>query len=412
MIKLHFLIQHYFDNWDTVSDRESYKWLAFRHFKDNCYKDYANIGEWVNAVFSKTDNLLSSNQYYPLGVIKDFASKEGEPTALLGLFRALLNKDSLPTDDRVHDFIVGAKSLVRTMSHKGYRDWKERKRLNSFQDVRAVSVYLSMFYPNDFYIYKFDIFKEFARQVNYTILNKNAVARLFEYQRLCDDVKVELLRNRELIDRYKDWLKKYGYEDNNFNLLTQDFIYAIAVHLNSDTYSKIRGKKSRVKILNTVSTDDLQPTITSNKGSFVGVKGIDYDKIDKQNKMYGNLGELWAINYEKDRLKELKIDPNLVRHAAKEDGDGCGYDIESVEDDGKTPRYIEVKTTTSNETQPIYFTNNELAFSVHNREHYYIYRVYNFKSANDTANLTIIERTSLDEVNAEPVKYRAIISHK
>lgn len=247
MINLHFLIQHYFNNWDRVSEWESYKWLAFKHFKDNCYKDYANIGEWVNAVFSKTDNLLSSNQYYPLGVIKDFASEEGERTVLLGLFRALLQKDSLPTDDRVRDFIVGAKSLVRTMSQNGYSDWKERKRLNSYQDVRAVSVYLSMFYPNYFYIYKFDIFKEFARQVNYTISSKNAVDRLFEYQRLCDAVKVELLKNKDLIDRYKSWLKSSGYEDNNFNLLTQDFIYAIAVHLNSDTYSKIKGKKSRVK---------------------------------------------------------------------------------------------------------------------------------------------------------------------
>lgn len=412
MIKLHFLIQHYFDNWKIVSDRESYKWLAFRHFKDNCYKDYANIGEWVNTVFSKTDNLLSSNQYYPLGVIKDFASKEGEPTALLGLFRALLQKDSLPTDDRVRNFIVGAKSLVRTMSQNGYSDWKERKRLNSFQDVRAVSVYLSMFYPNDFYIYKFDIFKEFARQANYIIRSKNAVDRLFEYQRLCDAVKVELINNKGLINFYKDWLKEFGYEDDNFNLLTQDFIYATAVHLNSDTYSKIKGKKSRVKILNTVSADDLQSTITSNKHSFVGVKGIEYDKIDRQNKMYGNFGELWVINFEKDRLRELNIDTDLVRHAAKEDGDGCGYDIKSVENDGKTPRYIEVKTTTGDETQPIYFTKNELAFSMDHKEHYYIYRVYNFKSADDTANLTIIEKTGLDEINAEPVKYRAIISHK
>lgn len=412
MIKLQFLIQHYFDNWGKISDRESYKWLAFRHFKDNCYKDYANIGEWVNAVFSKTDNLLSSKQYLPLGMIKEFATTDGEPIALKNIFSTLLQENSLPTDYRVRDFIAGAKSIMLTMADRGYGNWKGRKNLNSYQDVRAVSVYLSMFYPNDFYIYKFDIFKEFARQVNYTISSKNAVDRLFEYQRLCNEVKVELLRNRELIDHYKDWLKKYGYEDNNFNLLTQDFIYAIAVHLNSDTYSKIKGKKSRVKKLNIVSANDLQSTIISNKHSFVGVKGIDYDKIDRQNKMYGNLGELWAINFEKDRLKKLNIDTDLVRHSAKEDGDGCGYDVKSVEDDGKTPRYIEVKTTTGDEAQPIYFTDNELAFSMDHKEHYYIYRVYNFKSADDTANLTIIEKTGLDEINAEPVKYRAIISHK
>lgn len=412
MINLHFLIQHYFNNWDGVSRCERYKWLAFKHFKDNCYKDYANIGEWVNAVFSKTDNLLSSKQYLPLGMIKEFATTDGEPIALKNLFSTLLQEDSLPTDYRVRDFIAGAKSIMLTMADRGYGNWKGRKNLNSYQDVRAVSVYLSLFYPNDFYIYKFNIFKEFARQVNYTIRSKNAVDRLFEYQRLCNDVKVELIKNTELINFYKGWLKSSGYEDNNFNLLTQDFIYAIAVHLNSDTYSKIKGKKSRVKTLNIISTNDLQSPIISNKHSFVGVKGIAYDKIDRQNKMNGNFGELWAINFEKDRLRELNIDTDLVRHAAKEDGDGCGYDIKSVENDGKTPRYIEVKTTTGDETQLIYFTDNELAFSMHNKEHYYIYRVYNFESADDAANLTIIEKTGLDEINAEPVKYRAIISHK
>ena len=62
MIKLHFLIQHYFDNWEIVSDRESYKWLAFRHFKDNSYKDYANIREWISTVFCKTNNLYVITQ--------------------------------------------------------------------------------------------------------------------------------------------------------------------------------------------------------------------------------------------------------------------------------------------------------------------------------------------------------------
>lgn len=411
MIKLQFLIQHYFDNWNTVSKWESYKWLAFRHFKDNCYKNYANIGEWISIVFGKTENLLSSKKYLPLGMIKEFATTDGEPIVLKSLFNTLLQEDSLPTDYRVRDFIAGAKSIMQTMADRGYGNWKGGKNLNSYQDVRAVSVYLSMFYPNDFYIYKFDIFKEFARQINYTIRSKNAVDRLFEYQRLCDVVKVELIKNKDLTDFYKDWLKKSGFEDDNFNLLTQDFIYATTVHLNSDTYSKVKGNKSRVGVLNIVKANELKTSVKSKEYSHKGVKGVDYNKIDRQNKQTGNFGELWAINFEKDRLKELKIDPNLVRHAAQENGDGCGYDIKSVEDDGKTPRYIEVKTTTGDEIQPIYFTDNELVFSINNKKHYYIYRVYNFKSADDTANLTIIEKTSLDEINAEPVKYRAIISH-
>ena len=50
-------------------------------------------------------------------------------------------------------------------------------------------------------------------------------------------------------------------------------------------------------------------------------------------------------HFHNERLAKLGIKHKVI-HTSVEEGDGKGYDIVSIEDDGVTPRYIEVKTTT------------------------------------------------------------------
>ena len=404
-------IELYYKDWDDISDKESYKWAAFKHFKENYTKKFDTTYEWIRNIFGKSDNLLTSFRYLPFDVLLDISKPNGRPIDLKRLFDDLWKKGIPPTKERVCDFIEGAKSIMQTMAKEGYSDWKDRKNLNTYQDAHSVSVYLSMFYPNDFYIYKYSIFNEFAKTIDYTIKSSNAIDRLFEYQTLCNLVKNELKKDVDLIDDYKIWLRSHNYEDCNFNLLTQDFIYAVVVYLNSDTYKNIKGNKKRVGKLIELTENDLVFTPSQKQNSYKGVKGINYHKICRQNEKLGVKGELWVMNVEKERLIKLNIDPNKVKHSAKDDGDGCGFDIESVEDDGVTPRYIEVKTTSGGSTQPIFFTDNEMRFSIDNKDNYYLYRVYNFKAADNTADLTIV-KASLDKLNAEPVSYRAKVMHK
>ncbi len=411
MIDLRPYIQDYKNQRDPrIIGLEAYKWKAFRHFKENCYKKYNSIGEWVCEVFLKAENLLSSRYYLPLGMLVDFSSEDGEPGQLQELLKKMLVVDSVPTPQVVQDFIDGSKQIMQTMASKGYKDWHERRKLNSYQDVHAVSVYLSMFYPNDFYLYKFSVFKIFADKVGYTIKTRNAVDRLFEYQDFCNIVKEELKKDVDLIADYKDWLKSSDYEDDKLCLLTQDFIYAVARHLNHESCGKVKGNQPRVRSIEIKLVSELEfpGKETSKQRKYNGVKDVDYEKISRQNSKCGKAGELWAINAEIDRLKELKLNEDLIEYAAQKKGDGCGYDIQSVEDDGVTPRYIEVKTTPGAKSQSLYFTDTEMDFSKENREHYYLYRVYNFKSENEPADLLIV-KGGLDEIYATPKSYEAKI---
>ena len=111
--------------------------------------------------------------------------------------------------------------------------------------------------------------------------------------------------------------------------------------------------------------------------------------------------------YEKDRLQKLGIQFE-VQHSSIEKGDGLGYDILSVEDDGITPRYIEVKTTTGPLSQAFYYSENELNFSSINNKNYYIYRIYNFKEATMQADLLILHG-SLADLKGTPIVYKASI---
>ena len=261
-------------------------------------------------------------------------------------------------------------------------------------------MYLALRYPNQHYIYKYGIFRDFTKIVEYQRKETDKVDRFIEFYSLCGEVKKELLKEKEFIAQYNAWMKLHGYADEKYNLLTQDFIYSVVRYLSSDAYSKADKKKpiatNEPREIRASEFHNIQSTVSD---EFKGVKGVNYAKKDELYRGIGLLGEEWVITYEKERLSKLGITHNVI-HTSIEEGDGKGYDIESVEDDGVTPRYIEVKTTTGGVSQPFYYTDNELRYSDLNSEHYYVYRVYGFINARKQAELLII-KGSLKELNGK-----------
>ena len=58
---------------------------------------------------------------------------------------------------------------------------------------------------------------------------------------------------------------------------------------------------------------------------------------------------------------------------------------------------------------PFYFTSNELDFSKQNKEHFYVYRVYNFKYKDSQAEILIIEG-GLEDLNSTPVSFKVSVN--
>ena len=79
-----------------------------------------------------------------------------------------------------------------------------------------------------------------------------------------------------------------------------------------------------------------------------------------------------------------------VKHVAKDQGDGAGFDILSFDLNGNE-KFIEVKTTKGSFNSTIYITRNELERSKIEKEKYFLYRLYNYNEEIDTANILIIK---------------------
>lgn len=108
-------------------------------------------------------------------------------------------------------------------------------------------------------------------------------------------------------------------------------------------------------------------------------KRIDWEKAGERRSALGRLGEEFAMEFEISRLAAfLKRDAaQYVRHSSRLEGDGLGYDISSLNEDG-TPRFIEVKTTSGGFETPFYMSENERHFFEEYGESAFLYRVYDF----------------------------------
>lgn len=107
---------------------------------------------------------------------------------------------------------------------------------------------------------------------------------------------------------------------------------------------------------------------------------VDYLGREARNASLGRAGELFALELERTRLITLGLEDlaGRVEHVAVTYGDGAGFDIRSFEEDG-SDRLVEVKTTAFGRYTPFYLSQHELEVSRSQREHYHLYRVFDFR---------------------------------
>ncbi|MGI6393972.1 MAG: DUF3883 domain-containing protein [bacterium] len=155
-------------------------------------------------------------------------------------------------------------------------------------------------------------------------------------------------------------------------------------------------------LLNPISQSIIDPTeataIKEKTKRFVARK-VDWDKVRDRNNEIGDQGEEFILEFEIDRLvDEISIDRTKalqnVQHLSRLQGDGLGYDIFSINEDG-SPRYIEVKTTSGDFNQPFYMSRNERHFFEEYEDSAFIYRVFNFNRETRRGDVRIISQNEL-----------------
>jgi hypothetical protein len=387
--KVQTFITQYKQNFNRVSIEELYKWKAVKCFQDNWDIESNDFVTMLEKSFSQTKNLLDSGLYFPRKMLIENAKIDSFEV------RQLLS-DLFEEEHGLIQRIDNFRSKFKILNSKNFPS------RNDYQDHRAILVYLSLKFPERYFLYKYNMFKDFALKVEYNylpIMGKNE--NIGHYQTMCDLIKYELINDQELLKLHKDRLGDDCYYDESFNILTQDFIYAVCSFDNNQKVPKNRFGVNRI-----IESDYLINNISG--VSFNG-RITNYLENEKENKRTGNLGEVWVIEREKEKLNGLGLSKlaNLVRHISVEEGDGTGFDVESYDADGSRI-LIEVKTTKGDISQAFYVTRNELERSIVDKERYYLYRVYNFCEDNNTADL-FLYKGSLEFICNCPTQYKVVL---
>jgi len=373
------ILKHYIEeyklNFDRVNQQEIYKWKAVKCFQDNWNIDAENFYEMLLASIRLTQNLLKSGQYFPLRMLMHYSEQRPNETRLL--FKELYNEEE-DIFERIDSFQNGIDNLNNELFPGK----------NSYQDHRAIIVYLALRYPERYFFYKFEMFKQFSEKLELIYKPvRGHIENIGHFNSQCELIRYELSVDQELLKLHKNRITSDCYYDENLNILTQDFIYAVARHLDQaiEIPEQIEVETTETKILST----DL--TSLPDQLSFRG-RTVNFIQNGIENKRLGDLGELWVVKYEIEKLKNANKHNliNQIKHTSKDEGDGTGFDIQSFDREGNKI-FIEVKTTKGRQNSTFFVTRNELERSKIEKDNYYLYRLYNYNEQADTADLLIIK---------------------
>lgn len=213
--KIQKLIKVYKENFRQIDAGERYKWRAIGQFQAKWDLDAPDFLKMLQESFSKAKNLLANNNYYPLGMLTERTAHE--PEAVRAAFRALLD-EQVPFQQRYDAFKSGFKTYAQSVNVH-----------NTYQDLRAVMVYLTFAYPEKYYLYKHQMHSEFCKRFGIEASVSSVFApeevRLSAFNQLCDLLRSEIMRDRELLRMSASRLGDDCYPDAAYHLLTMDVIF-------------------------------------------------------------------------------------------------------------------------------------------------------------------------------------------
>ena len=276
------LIENYSEKLETFRDGELYKWRAVACFQQNWNPDSPNFKEMLADALAETNNLLVSAMYYPKNMLLVFA--ENDPESVRSAMLSLFDK-SQPLKMRMESF-EGAMQAQLEAENMRLAQQGEKQIQNSYQDPRAMSVYLSMAHPEMYYLYKSSMYTTFAKKLRIKPPG-NKFDKVIAYNDLLDDILSYIERNHASLISHSDNLLPFdlGNIDTRHHILMQDFVYFTAQQI-------IEKKQSNIGT--TTIGDD-----------------IDSDSPDEPTPIYQPytkedfLSEVYLDEHEYDRLVSL-----------------------------------------------------------------------------------------------------------
>ena len=200
-------------NWNN----EKYKWEAVKWFQENWDIEDADFAEMLDRSLKKTFNLLDTAHWFPRAAIVGFAQKD--PEAVRNMFSRLYDEKN-DVFERIKAFREQSKDIL-----KKYGKEKDKQH---YQDASAITVYLWLRYPDNYYIYKSSVATEAAKILKSEHQIKGKVKdKLRSFLAFYDEINRVLKTDTELIQIFQSQLTDICYPDPQLKTLTQDLCYYI-----------------------------------------------------------------------------------------------------------------------------------------------------------------------------------------
>ncbi len=213
--KLRKLISSYKSDFHKYINQELYKWRAVKHFQKYWNIDAEDFKAMLESALGfKDDNLLAGSMYFPKKMLYRFC--EIDNLEVKQMFINLFD-ETIDLAERINTFISSSDELLNR-----FDPTKQH-----YQDLRAISTYLWLMYPDKYYIYKYDCITSLANKIDVVYKKQNKIKgqNVVNVYTIYDLVAEALKCDEELQNMLKEALTDDCYNDPESRTLAIDFGY-------------------------------------------------------------------------------------------------------------------------------------------------------------------------------------------
>jgi len=392
--KLSAIVDFYKKHYKEIRLRENYKWEAAAEFKRADVMKAQDFPAALKEGLSGTGNLLDSGFYYPKTNLLLFLKKDQE--YLRQMFVNLYNEDT-DVKVRTENFMKNAATMQR-------KYFSATELSDNDQDEHAVSVYLFLQYPEKYYIYRYTVFRAFAREIDYSYIPPRKSDRnLPEYHQFCEALRKFLMKDKELMELEEERHRTYQEADPAYHLLTQDILICGTTYFR---HAGLFGEKGKA-----IRADRFRLKPVKQEVTLEAIPFYDPVEIVKYETGLSDEAEKFILRQEQIKVTSYRIaarkQPVLMSAG---EGRGKGYDILSYNRHGEQI-FITVKATAGAEDESFTVSEAERKKSTQVPDRYYLYRVFRFSQTGGTGEYSVWHG-DLTPLCQNKDRYRVILKEK
>ena len=232
------IIQVYMNNFNLINNDENCeyrKWEYFKEFQDSFDIEADDFGAMFKKAVKGASFLVDNAFVCPTNGIIYFADKQETRERVRNMFKALYaddNGDIKIRQSKIEKFRDDFNAMLEEYEPG---KWKYK------QDFRSVLLYLTLFNPDNNYLFKSTQVNAFKDCIEYgQSFGSGANFNLNVYYNMCDAIAEKIRNKPELVELHRNRITEDMYQDDNLTLLVFDIIFVAVAY---DFYVGIEIKK-------------------------------------------------------------------------------------------------------------------------------------------------------------------------